>query len=158
MDDFCYIRCFVRLTQSIHVENKFIIKAFREGIRMKLPPSCQFSALRSNFLWMHNFIGKLFVLHTLSNRLQKAQITFEVLWRMQANIRNTFPLINSDLLGLFLFQFSAHTFKQTPKRTNMVGTISPFSQINLLNFILRWQWALLWTSQLVLLAFSLLFW
>ena len=33
---------------------------------------------------MHNFIGKLFVLRSLSNRLQKAQITFEVLWRMQA--------------------------------------------------------------------------
>ena len=32
---------------------------------------------------------------------------------MQANIWNTFPLIYSDLLGLFLFQFSAYTFKQT---------------------------------------------
>ena len=58
---------------------------------------------------------------------------------MEANIRNTFPIIYSDLLGLFLFQFSAYTFKQTPSRTNMVDAISFLSQINLLNFILRSQ-------------------
>ena len=62
-----------------------------------------------------------------------------VLRRMEVNIRNTFPLPYSDLLGLFLFQFFAYTFKHTSKRTNMADTISPVSQINLRNFILRPQ-------------------
>ena len=49
---------------------------------------------------------------------------------MEANIRNTFPIIYSDLLGLFLFQFSAYTFKQTPSRTNMADAINITSPTN----------------------------
>ena len=49
---------------------------------------------------------------------------------MEANIRNTFPIIYSDLLGLFLFQFSAYTFKQTPSRTNMADAINITSLTN----------------------------
>ena len=97
---------------------------------MKLSSSCQFLALKGHPLWMHHFIGKLFVLHSHSNCLKKAQASFRVLRRMDANIWNTFPFIYSDLLGLFLFQFSA----QAPKRTNMADTISSLSQINLLNW------------------------
>ena len=113
MDDFIYIHCISRLT-TIHVENELIKKAFREEIKMKLPLSCLFLALKGHPFLIHHFISKLFVLHSHSNRSEKAQASFRVLRRMEANIRNTFPPIYSDLLGLFLFQFSAHTFKQTP--------------------------------------------
>ena len=49
--------------QTIHVENKFIMNAFREEIIMKLPP-IQFLALENHFLWMHHLIDKLFVLRS----------------------------------------------------------------------------------------------
>ena len=133
MDDFCCIRCFVRLT-TIHIENKFIIKAFREEIRMNYHQVVSFQPLE---------VISFECIILLANFL--SCVLFQIVYRKHKLLLKCcgecrpFPLINSDLLGLFLFQFSAHTFKQTPKRTNMVDTISPFSQINLLNFILRWQ-------------------
>ena len=89
MDEFIYIHRISRLT-TIHVENELIEKAFREEIRMKLTLSCQFLALKGHPFWMHHFISKLFVLHSHSNRSEKAQASFRVLRRMEANIRNTF--------------------------------------------------------------------
>ena len=47
MDEFIYIHCISRLT-TIHVENELIEKAFREEIRMKLPLSCLFLALKGH--------------------------------------------------------------------------------------------------------------
>ena len=84
---------------------------------------------------MHHFIGKLFVLHSHSNRLKKAQASFRVLRRMDANIWNTFLFIFRSF-GIVSFPAFRTGAKE---KNNMADTISPLSQINLLNFIQRWQ-------------------
>ena len=136
MDDFCCIRCFVRLT-TIHIENKFIIKAFREEIRMNYHQVVSFQPLEVISFECIILLASFLSCILFQIVYRKHQLLLKCCGECRPTSGTLFR--SSTQIGLFLFQFSAHTFKQTPKRTNMVDTISPFLQINLLNFILRWQ-------------------